>query len=117
MVRIATPSFNSTMRASFKRVGVPLWVPPLEAADFLRREGWAGPIALELAEWFARLWSMAFASGYLRLSPYEVPSDHVLRLLVRMKYHPVIAAELSTLLLGAMPGMYRKGCQRRSVPP
>jgi hypothetical protein len=109
--------FNQVMRAAYKAVGVPLWVTPQEAADTLRHYRWSQPICLELGEWFARVWSMAFASGYRGRAPFTVDRDHVLRLLSRMGYGPARAAELASVLLDNLQGLYTKGCERRYLRP
>lgn len=110
-------TFNQSMRAAYKAVGVPLWVTPQEAADSLRYKGWSAQISLELGDWFARIWSMAFATGYKALKPFAPTRDHVLRMLSKMGYAPAPAQELAGLLLDNIEGMHRKGSQRRNLKP
>jgi hypothetical protein len=103
------------MLVAFRTVGMPLWVTPQEAHDSLRYEGWSQQICCELAEWFARVWSMAFASGYRDIRPVNLNREHVLRMLVRMNYAPHRAHELASVLLGNIVGLHRKGCERRNL--
>lgn len=108
---------NRPMRAAYKAVGVPLWVSPDEAADSLRYQRWSEQISLELGEWFARMWSMAFAAGYKGLKPFAPKREHVLRMLAKMGYAPQRASELASFLLDDIEGFHRKGCARRRLKP
>lgn len=108
-------SINANMRAAYKSVGIPLWVTPQEATDTLRYHRWSYQISLELGEWFARVWSMSFATGYLGHKSLSIGHDHVLRILSKMGYSPNRSIELANLLLENLDGLYRKGCARRSM--
>lgn len=108
---------NKQMRAAYKAVGIPLWVTPQEVVDSLRREHWSEQISLELGEWFARVWSMAFAAGYRGIKPFAPPREHVVRVLKKMDYAPARVLELTGMLLDNIDGLYRKGCERRDVKP
>lgn len=107
--------FNSTMRAAYKAAGVPLWVSPQEASDRLRYGHWSEQISIELGQWFARIWSMAFAAGYLGLKPFSPSRTNALRMLSKMGYAPNRATELADLLLYNLDGLHRKGCERQSM--
>jgi hypothetical protein len=109
--------FNQTMRAAYKAVGVPLWVTPQEAADRIRAQHWSEQISIELGQWFARIWSMAFASGYRGLKPLSLSRLHVLRVLSKMGYESTRAAELADLLLYNLDGLHTKGCERKTMQP
>lgn len=107
--------FNCNMRAAYKAQGVPLWVSPQEAADILRYRSWSEQIALELGDWFARTWSMAFAAGYKDHKPFVPSRTNVLRMLAKMGYAPERAQELAGTLLDNIEGLHRKGRQRRHL--
>lgn len=107
--------YNSTMRAAFASRSLPLWVTPQEAADTLRYRNWSEQIALELGEWFARIWSMAFAAGYRGREPLVPRREDVLRMLGKMGYAPGRSTELAALMLDNIEGLHRKGCQRRTM--
>lgn len=111
------PSPKCAMRAAYKAMGIPLWVTPHEAADFLRAQRWSKQISLELGDWFARAWSMAFAAGYKGIKPFAPRREAVLRMLMKMSYSPARAQELAGLLVDNIDGLYRKGCERRSLKP
>ena len=107
--------YNSTMQAAYRSAGVPLWVSPQEAADSLRYAHWSDQISLELGEWFARVWSMAFVAGYRGVRPFAPSREHVLRVLGKMGYAPARALELAGILLDDIDGLYVKGSQRRDL--
>lgn len=109
--------YNSSMRAAYKAAGVPLWVTPHEAADSLLYQRWSEQIAFELGEWFARMWSMAFAAGYRGLKPFAPDREHILRMLSKMGYANGRASELASFLLDDIDGFHRKGCARRHLKP
>ncbi len=109
------PNLDRTMEAAFKRLRMPLWVPPTEARDFLRREHWSEAIALELCEWFARTWSRAFAAGYKGTPLQSFDAEHVKRMLTRMGYDDARRDELAAVLIEGLPGLYAKGQQRRAL--
>lgn len=109
--------FNQAMRAAYKAVGVPLWVTPQEAAERIRAQRWSEQISIELGQWFARIWSMAFASGYRGLKPRYLSRLHVLRVMSKMGYEPDCAAELADLLLYYLDGLHAKGRARQNMKP
>lgn len=109
--------FDQTLRAAYKAVGVPLWVTPQEAADRIRALHWSEQISIELGQWFARIWSMAFASGYLGLKPLTLSRLHVLRVLSKMGYDANRATELADLLLYNLDGLHAKGSERQTIKP
>ena len=100
---------DQTIGAAYRAVGIPLWVRPNDAIHHLRNLRWSNQISIELGGWFARVWSMAFAAGFLGLRPFAPSRDHVLRLLSRMGYSQHRADELASLLLDDIDSLHRKG--------
>ena len=109
------PMRDRMMGTAFKRMGLPLWVPPTEAYDFLRAQRWSEAIALELSEWFARVWSLAFAAGYKDAPFRAVDVGHAQRMLGKMGYDHTRRDELAAALVEGLPGLYVKGQQRRAL--
>lgn len=100
------------MRAAFASRDLPLWVTPQEAANTLSYRNWSEQFALELGEWFARIWSMAFCAGYEGREPFVPLRGDLVRMLGKMGYGPTRAEELEALLLDNIEGLHRKGCRR-----
>ena len=109
------PKLDRMMGTAFARARTPLWVPPTEARDFLRREHWSEAIALELCEWFAGTWSRAFAAGYKGAPLQAFDADHARRLLGKMGYDNGRRDELAAVLVEGLPSLYAKGQQRRAL--
>lgn len=106
-----TPSIDTQMAFAFKRKGIPLWVPPSEVDSYLRYDNWSEQICIELREWFARVWSMAFAAGYRNVVQPQISKADVCRQLGKMGYAPRNAGTLADMLVGNLPGLYKKGTQ------
>lgn len=106
-----TPALDVQMSAAFRRKGIPLWVPPSHVDSVLMYDRWHAQIRYELREWFARVWSIAFAAGYRNVSPPRVDKNDVRRQLSKMGYAPTKAEMLSEMLISGLPGLYKKGQQ------
>jgi hypothetical protein len=109
------PKIDAAMTAAYAKAGIPLWVPPSAARDFLRTQDWSDLIAVELCEWFARVWSMAFAAGYGDLKPACIDWASACTLLLKMGYSSSRARELADLLVNGLPGLRAKGASRRAL--
>lgn len=104
-----TLKIDGAMRTAYTRRGIPLWVPPSEADSYLRYRNWSEQICIELRDWFARKWSMAFAAGYRKVAPPKVERSDVYQMLSKMGYAADRANELADILVDGLPGMYKKG--------
>lgn len=109
------PKIDAAMGAAYAKVGAPLWVPPSEVEHYLRCQNWSGDIALELCEWFARVWSMAFVAGVRGAKRVRIDSATVARMLDKMGYASTRAEELAALLVDGVPLLYAKGQSRRAA--
>ncbi len=109
---MGTPEIDKQMRKAFSLKGLPLWVPPSEVDSNLRYSNWSEQIIVELRDWFARKWSMAFAAGFLNLAPPKAIRPDVLRMLLKMGYSQERSSELADMLVDGLPGMYNKGLRQ-----
>lgn len=108
------PTIDQQMGNAYERAGVPLWVTPSEVVHYLACNAWSMEIAHELGEWFARVWSMAYAAGYKGLKGLVVDSGRVHQTLLKMGYCEARALELAQMMADKVPGLYAKG---RSMAP
>ena len=111
---LMTVRIDAAMRAAYAKVGVPLWVPPSEVEHYLCCHNWSEPIALELCEWFARIWSMAYVAGLRGATAARIEELTVARMLRKMGYASTRVRELTTLLTEGLPLLYAKGQSHRS---
>ena len=103
------------MKAAFEKRGLPLWVPPSEVDSYLGSKNWSQQICIELREWFARVWSMAFAAGYRKVQQPRVIRSDVYRTLIKMGYASHRSNELADMLVDGLPGLYTKGMSLSGV--
>lgn len=106
---------KSSVSRAYAKAGLPLWVTPCEAHHLLRIRNFAVNVADELADWIARRLSMNFAAGFLGLKAVPVRETDVVRQLLKMGYCQANAQEIGGLICELQPGLYHKGCQRRSM--
>jgi hypothetical protein len=94
-----------------------MWVTPDETHDLIRRHGFTGFIADELADWIARRLSMCFAAGFIGHKELKVDRQDLIRQLMKMGYASHRAVELSGLIADNAPGLYMKGLSRHHERP
>lgn len=104
-----TPTIDAQMKAAYAKRGIPLWVPPSEVHSYLGCKNWSEEICIELREWFASVWSMAFAAGYRKVPPPKINRADVYQSLSKMGYTNGRANELANMLVDGLPGLYKKG--------
>lgn len=102
-------ALDAQMSSAFQRKGIPLWVLPSHVDGYLLYDRWHEQIRIELREWFARVWSMAFAAGYRNVTPPRINRADVQRQLSKMGYAPNKAETLADMLISGLPGLYNKG--------
>ncbi len=106
-----TVAIDANMSSAYKKKGIPLWVYPSHVESQLLYDRWHAQIRYELRDWFARVWSMAFAAGYRNVAPPRVNKTDVQRQLSKMGYAPNKAESLADMLISGLPGLYKKGRQ------
>ncbi len=102
----------TSVEKPYRRAGIPMWVTPDETHDLIRRHGFTGFIADELADWIARRLSMCFAAGFLGHKAISVNKEDVIRQLLKMGYAGIRATELAALISDNAIGLYNKGLWR-----
>lgn len=106
---------SSLMQTAYKKVGAVLWVPPDEIASYLRYKNFSRPIALELSDWIARMFSMAFVAGQRGVKRPVVTEASVLTTLSKMGYSTLRAQEITSIIIENLPGLYAKGQTRTAL--
>lgn len=106
---------KSLMQKAYAKVGAVLWVPPDEMECYLRYRKYSQAICIELSDWIARMFSMAFVAGQRGIKPPVVTESGVLTTLAKMGYSPPRAQEIATIIMDNLPGLYAKGQTRTSL--
>lgn len=106
---------NSLMQKAYAKVGVVLWVLPDEMGSYLRYRKYSQTVCIELSDWIARMFNMAFAAGQRSVKSPVVREASVLTTLAKIGYSQPRAQEIASIIMDNLPGLYAKGQARTSL--
>ena len=106
---------TQTLGPAFKRAHIPLWVTVQDVDSMLHYMNYAYSVRLELAEWIARRFSLAFRAGQRDIPAIITSAADVKRMLYKMGYCETRVVELSALILDNLAGLYAKGQSRKQL--
>lgn len=106
---------ESLMKKAYAKVGAVPWVSPDEMESYLRYRKYSQTVCIELSDWIARMFSMAFAAGQRGVKSPVVTEASVLTTLAKMGYSQLRAQEIASIIMENFPGLYAKGQARTSL--